>query len=94
MLIGFSRTFDSSGVTMIQLYVYLLFHVYLKITNIIYLQLGRKMKGLWFNEVFLKTLGAHYTTLRGAAKIPVSGEPKSLHPIGAMGLCAASVESI
>ena len=52
------------------------------------------MKGLWLNKVFLKTLGAHYTTLHGDAKIPVFGEPKSLHPIGAMGLCAASVVSI
>ena len=69
---------------MIQLYIYLLFHVYLKITNIIYLQPGHKMKGLWLNKVFLKALGVHYTTLHGATKIPVFGEPKSLRPIGAM----------
>ena len=79
---------------MIQLYVYLLFHVYLKITNIIYLQLGHEMKGLWLNEVFLKMLDVHYTTYHVAAKIPAFGEPKNLHPIGTMGLCAASVESI
>ena len=52
------------------------------------------MKGLWLNKVFLKTLGVHYTTLHSAAKIPVFGEPKSLCPIGTIGPCAASVESI
>ena len=49
------------------------------------------MKGLWLHEVFLRTLGAHYTTLHGAIKVPALGDPKILHPIGAMGLCATSV---
>ena len=49
------------------------------------------MKGLWLNEVFLRTLGAHYTQVSGACKVNAFGDPKTIYPIGAVGLCAASV---
>ena len=49
------------------------------------------MKGLWLNNVFLRTLGAHYTQVSGACKIHAFGDPKTMYLIGAVGLCAASV---
>ena len=58
--------------------------------DIIYLQLGQRKKGLWLNEVFLKTLATHYTALQGAILVSTFGDPKGIHPISAMGLCSSS----
>ena len=49
------------------------------------------MKGLWLNDIFLRTPGAHYTHVSGACKIHSFGDPKTIYLIGAVGLCAASV---
>ena len=49
------------------------------------------MKGLWLNDVFLRTLGTHDTQVSGACKIHAFGDPKTIYLIGAAGLCAASV---
>jgi len=53
---------------------------------------GEKMKGLWLNEVFLKTLASHYNQIGGARRVDAFGNPKLLRPVGAVGLSAASVE--
>ena len=66
--------------------------VYFILFDIIYLKLGHKKKGLWLNEVFLKTLAVHYTALQGTVSISAFGDPKGICPIGAMGLCAALVK--
>src|SRR6266705_3763025 len=52
---------------------------------------GEKLKGLWLNEVFLKTFASHYNQISGACRIDAFGDPKLLCPVGAAGLCAASV---
>ena len=55
------------------------------------LQEGGKMKGLWLNDIFLRTPGAHYTHVSGACKIHSFRDPKTIYLIGAVGLCATSV---
>lgn len=50
-----------------------------------------ELKGLWFHEVFLEVLGSHLTQIAGAAKVKAFGDLKTIHPVGAVGLCAASV---
>ena len=52
---------------------------------------GEKLKGLWLNEVFLKTFALHYNQISGTRRVDAFGNPKLLHPVGAAGLCAASV---
>jgi hypothetical protein len=52
---------------------------------------GQKLKGLWLNEMFLKTFALHYNQIGGACRVDAFGEPKLLRPIGAAGLCTASV---
>ncbi|KAN0103964.1 hypothetical protein V8E52_011460 [Russula decolorans] len=54
--------------------------------------IGPKLKGLWLNEVFLKTFASHYNQIGGARRVDTFGNPKLLRPVGAAGLCAASVE--
>ena len=66
--------------------------VYFILFDIIYLKPGHKKKGLWLNEVFLKTLAVHYTALQGTVSISAFGDPKGIRPIGTMGLCAALVK--
>ncbi|KAN0107017.1 hypothetical protein V8E52_010576 [Russula decolorans] len=53
---------------------------------------GPKLKGLWLNKVFLKTFASHYNQIGGARRVDTFGNPKLLRPVGAAGLCAASVE--
>ena len=55
---------------------------------------GLKLKGLWLNEIFLRTFGSHFTQISGARIIEALGNPKTLHPFGAVGLCAVSVSSL
>lgn len=55
---------------------------------------GLKLKGLWLNEIFLRTFGSHFTQISGARIIEALGNPKTLHLFGAAGLCAVSVSSL
>lgn len=55
---------------------------------------GLKLKGLWLNEIFLRTFGSHFTQISGARIIEALGNPKTLHPFGAAGLCTVSVSSL
>lgn len=55
------------------------------------LEEGIKLKGLWLNKVFLHIFGLHFTQISGAKRIVALGDPKTLHPISAAGLCIASV---
>jgi len=52
---------------------------------------GQKLKGLWLNQVFLKTFASHYNQISGVLRVEAVGNPKLLRPVGAAGLCAASV---
>ena len=52
---------------------------------------GKKLKGLWLHETFLRTLGEHFTQMHGARKVDAFGDPKTIRPVGVMGLCAVSV---
>ena len=65
----------------------------LKIIELTCSHQGQKLKGLWLNEVFLKTLASHYNQIGGARRVDAFGDPKLLRPVGAAGLCAASVTS-
>lgn len=55
---------------------------------------GLKLKGLWLNEIFLRTFGSHFTQISGARIIEALGNPKTLRPFGTAGLCAVSVSSL
>ena len=62
-----------------------------KIIELTHSHKGPKMKGVWLNKVFLKTFASHYDQISSAQRVDTFGNPKLLRPVGAVGLCAASV---